>query len=155
MPALSLAGFADSLDEIMFDMVRVFIKRQPDELFKGKITMPQCFLMMFLKRQSESKMTDIARFLNVTTAAATGVVDRLVRGGYVTRVFDPQDRRIIKVKLSARGGDVVEKIIRQRRQMIMDIFGKVSQEDREQYLAILSRVHRVAKDRHGADISHA
>jgi DNA-binding MarR family transcriptional regulator len=155
MPELSLAGFADTVDEIMFDMVKAFIKRQPDELLKGKITMPQCFLMMFLKRQGEAKMTDIARFLNVTTAAATGVVDRLVKGAHLTRVFDPSDRRIIKVKLSAKGAQTVQKIVQQRRQMIMEIFGKISQDDREQYLAILSRVQQVAKEQGGGSSAHA
>jgi len=154
MTPISLAEFADSINELIPDIARVFSKRPSDELFKGKITLPQFFALSCLQKQGESKMTDIARFLSITTAAATGVVDRLVKGGYLTRVFDPQDRRIIKVKLSARGSDTVHKIIQQRREMIIDIFGKISQEDREQYLAILSRVHQVLKEQNNAGASH-
>jgi len=155
MPSLPLADFADSLDEIMADIVRAFMRQKSDELFKGKITMPQFFLMLFLKKQGESRMTDIARVLSVTTAAATGVVERLVKGGYVTRVFDPHDRRIIRVRLSPKGSATVHKVIEQRRQMIISIFGKVSQDDREQYLAILRRVHqKVLQEYNGTGASH-
>lgn len=145
MAAVSLSEFADSLDGIMFDIGRAFIRRQPDELYKGKISMPQFFLMMSLKKQGESKMTDIAHFLGVTTAAATGVVDRLVKGGYCTRVFDPQDRRIIKARLSLKGAGTVHNVIQQRRQMIIDIFGKISEKDRSDYLRILTQIQDILR----------
>ncbi|MDD5347379.1 MAG: MarR family transcriptional regulator [Candidatus Omnitrophica bacterium] len=151
----SLAEFADRINELIPDIARVFFKRPTDALFKGKITLPQFFVLCFLQKQGQMRMTDVARFLGVTTAAATGGVDRLVKGGYLTRVFDPKDRRIIKVKLSAKGSETVQKVIQQRRQMIMDIFGRLSDNDREQYLAILSRVHAVLTDQNRTQGAHA
>lgn len=140
MPSISLAEFADKLNELMPEMARSIIRRQSDELIKGKITLPQFFILNFLKKEGEQRMTDIARILNVTTAAATGLVDRMVKSGYATRVFDPQDRRIIRVKLSVKGIDVVQRVLSHRRRMIMDTFGKISQQEREDYLRILMRV---------------
>lgn len=143
MSSISLAEFADKLNELMPEMARSIIRRQSDELLKGKITLPQFFILNVLKKEDEQRMTDIARLLNVTTAAATGIVDRMVRSGYVTRVYDPQDRRIIRIRLSAKGAEVVQRIISHRRQMIMDTFGKISQQEREEYLRILMRVKDV------------
>jgi DNA-binding MarR family transcriptional regulator len=155
MSNISLSGFADVINEIVPDIARVFIRRQSDELFHGKITLPQFFILSYLQKQGELRMTDIARFLSVTTAAATGVIERLVRAAYVIRVFDPRDRRIIRVKLSAKGSDTVQKIMQQRRQMIMDIFGKISEGERQQYLAILTRIQQVLREQSEASSRHA
>ncbi len=93
-----------------------------------------------LNRVGESKMSALARFMRVTTAAMTGTVDRLVRGGYCLRQDDSKDRRIIKVKLSLRGTKLVKKINVQRREMIIKIFSKISEKDRLDYLRILTRI---------------
>ena len=85
-------------------------------------------------------MTDLARFMGVSTAAMTGIVDRLVRDGYAVRTFYPHDRRIIKVKLTTRGGELLRKVNQQRRQMLIKIFGRISETDRREYLRILMQI---------------
>jgi len=88
-------------------------------------------------------MTDLAGFMKVSTAAMTGVVDRLVRDAYALRVFDPQDRRIIKVRLTPKGAELIKRINRQKRNMIVNIFGKISDSERQDYLRILTRIQDV------------
>ena len=139
----SLLEFADKINQIMPEIFKKFIRRQTSELFKGKVTLPQLFILNFLDKEVQSRMTDLARFLNVTTAAATGIVDRLVKYGYVQRVYEPLDRRIIKIKLTSKGLELLKKINQQKRQMIIDIFGKISQVERQDYLRILMRIHDI------------
>jgi 5'-methylthioadenosine phosphorylase len=66
-----------------------------------------------------------------------------VRDGYIKRAYDPNDRRIVRVKLIARGSDLVEKINEQRRQMVIKIFGKISENDRNDYLRILMQIKNI------------
>jgi DNA-binding MarR family transcriptional regulator len=40
---------------------------------------------------------ELARFAGLTTGAATGIIDRLVKAGYAERVSDPNDRRRVLV----------------------------------------------------------
>jgi len=140
MDRISLSGFADKLADLMLGVWRAIVKREACELFKGKITLPQFVILNILYKEGETKMSDIARFLDVSTAAATGLVARLVKCGYLVRVYDPHDRRIIRIKLSAKGGELLKKTTQARREMIIDIFGRISQDDREAYLRILSQV---------------
>ena len=140
MPEVSLLEFADSMNEIMPVIIKEFARRQPDELYKGKITLPKMLVLDFLSKQGGSKMTDIARFMCVTTAAMTGIVDRLVRDAYAVRVYNPEDRRIIKIKLTPQGNTLVKKINQHRRQMVINIFGKLSEPDRREYLRILIQI---------------
>ena len=88
-------------------------------------------------------MTDLARFMTVSAAAMTGIMDRLVRDGYAARGYDTKDRRIIKAKLTLRGNDLVKRVGDQRKEMITNIFGKVSETDREDYLRILLKIKEI------------
>lgn len=143
MSQLSLTEFADKIHEIMPVIIREFARRQTDELYKGKVTLPQILILDFLDKKGESKMKDLAHFMGVSTAAMTGVVERLVKSGYAVRIFDPQDRRIIKIKTTSPGSKLVKKISQHRRQMIIRIFGKISESERQDYLKILMHIYEI------------
>lgn len=143
MARVSLSKFADQLSQVMPLIVKEFTRRQLGDLLKDKVTLPQLLIMSFLSIEGESKMTDMAHFMQVSTAAMTGAVDRLVRAGYCVRVDDPDDRRIIKIRLTQKGEDLVKKINQQRRQVIIKIFGKISEQDRGDYLRILTQIRDI------------
>lgn len=140
---MSIEAFADRVNDIMPAVFKEFAKRLTRELHKTKITLMQFFVLEFLNREGESKMTELAHFTNVTTAAMTGIVDRLVRDGYVERVYDNNDRRIVKVKLTQSGCSVANKICERRRHMVVKVFAKISEEERRQYLNILSHIRDI------------
>lgn len=137
MSNISLPEFADKLNEVMPAITREFLKKQSHELFSSRLTIPQLIVLNFLDKQGPSKMTDLAHFMEVSTAAMTGIVDRLVKYGYVVRLPQTEDRRIIKVGLSPKGEHLLKKVNIEKRQMIIRIFGKISQREREDYLNIL------------------
>lgn len=147
--SISLSAFADQVNEVMPVIAREVFRRQPGEFAKMKITMPQFAVLDLLAHQGQSRMTDIAHFMSVTTAAMTGIVERLVRDGYAARIHDPSDRRIVKVELTAKGKKLTETITDQRRKMIMDLFGKISQGEREEYLKILMHIRDHVAERRG------
>ena len=140
MDGLTLPEFADKVTEIMSVISREFYKQGPDGFYKMKITLAQLAVLEILARESAVRMTDLARFVNVTTAAMTGVVERLVRDGYAVRKSDDGDRRIIKVRPTAKGGRIVKEIAERRKKMFGKIYGVISQAEREEYLRILTLV---------------
>lgn len=143
MPDLTLSEFADKIEEVVPAVMRGFAKMQTNELFKGKITLPQFFILSHLYKQGESQMNELANVMEVTTAAVTGIVDRLVTSGYVMRLYNPKDRRVINIRLTQKGSDLVKRISRQRREVTREIFGKISKEERENYLAIMLHIRDV------------
>jgi len=150
MPQVSLSEFADRMGEFL-PMVMKEFGRRVIEIYKGKITLPQILIMEFLNKRGESKMTDIAQFMGVTTAAMTGIIDRLVKSGYVIRSHEPGDRRIVMIKPTAKGAGLAKKVHTQRKQMIMNIFGTISEKDRQDYLRIITQIHdNLVKGSHDA-----
>lgn len=132
----ALMEFADKVMEISRD----FMKYYAEEAYKVKLTLSQIAILDILSRNKESNMSDMARSMNVTTAAMTGIVDRLVRDGYVTRANDPADRRVIKTKLTSKGNTAVKSLLENKKRMITKIFGVLSQRERDEYLKILTRI---------------
>lgn len=135
-----LSEFADKVIEVMPVIMKEFLKQQTADFYKTKITLPQFAVIEALRMRGECKMTELARLINVTTAATTGIIDRLVKAGYVVRESDPKDRRVVDVKVTAKGIKIVDRAKEDRRQMIMKIFGVVSRSEREQYLGILMHI---------------
>jgi DNA-binding MarR family transcriptional regulator len=62
----------------------------------------QLKLCLALLRQSAS-MSEISREIGLSPSAVTQVSDRLERRGLVERVFQDEDRRVRKLKLTAKG----------------------------------------------------
>lgn len=134
---ISIEGFATKLNELMAVISRSFFRRQPGEFYKIKLTMPQFVILNFLSHHDGASMTDIAKFLNVTTAAVTGLADRLARDGYIKRVHDPKDRRVVKVFATDKGKKLVVSANNKHKETTMELFGKITQREREDYLKIL------------------
>ena len=70
-----------------------------------------------IARAREPSMKEVADDLKITSPGATMVVDKLVENGEIERVSDPDDRRIVRLKITARGRSTLKtgmKVIRQR-----------------------------------------
>jgi len=143
MTEASLRAFTDSLTEIIPVLMKGFARHQVSEFYRSQITLPQFLVLNFLGSSSEYKMKDLAHFMKVTTAAMTGIVDRLVRNGYVRRLDDSRDRRIIRVELTLKGRELLHRVKEQRRRLVIRIFGKLSEKDRQDYLRILKQIRNV------------
>lgn len=140
MASLTLEQFADAVSDIMPVLMREFARQGTAGFYKIKVTMPQYVLLRILSDRGESSMSDLASALSVTTAAMTGVVDRLVRDGYVIRASDPGDRRVVRVKLTARGTKVVDAIHDEHKRATMKVFEMLTSEERDVYLDILTKI---------------
>lgn len=143
MSELTLPAFADKLNELMPIIIKEFMRQQKSGFYKLKVTMPQFVILTFLDRQGALKMSDLARSMGVTTAAMTGIIDRLVRDRYAARTSELKDRRVIKIKVTPMGTRLVKNIQEERRKTCIDIFGRVSQHDREEYLRILTKIRDI------------
>lgn len=146
MSGMTLLECAKKINEVLPLVIKGLSQQQMNEFYKDKITMPQFLVLNFLNLQGDSRMTDMARFMQVSTAAMTGIIERLVRYGWALRVFDARDRRIIKVKLTVKGANLVRRLNQHRRQMIIKIFGKISEGERQAYLRILTKIKDILAD---------
>lgn len=77
------------------------------ELNRGNLSFPQFFLLTYLSSEDYLTMSAIAKKMGHSTAAATGLVDRLEKLGFVERVHAAEDRRKIMVRITNNGSTIV------------------------------------------------
>lgn len=93
---------------------------------------------------------ELARLLKVTTAASTGIVDRLAAHGHVTRVPHDQDRRRTQVVVTATGREEVLRRLLPMFRVLREIdasFTAAEREVVERYLRGATEAFRQVTDR--------
>lgn len=105
-----LRADAERLADIFTALQRCFILTLSKELARGNVSFPQYCLLGFLAHQPHLTMTEIAQKMGHTTAAATGLVDRLEKLGHVRRVHALEDRRKILVEITPSGTKLVGEV---------------------------------------------
>src|SRR6185436_8278182 len=114
-----LKSSAERLADIFIVLQRSFVLNLSKELVRGRLSFPQFLLLSFLVQEPEPlTMTEVARRMKHTTAAATGLVDRLEKLEFITRKHGPEDRRKVMVLITEKGHAMVQEI---RQDMIQNL----------------------------------
>ncbi len=100
---------AEMTDFLMLAQRSCFLDLSSD-LNKGRVSYAQLFLLGSLAEDGAMTMSEIAARMGHSTAAATGLVDRLQRLGYVERSHAEDDRRKILVEVTNEGRRLVSTI---------------------------------------------
>lgn len=75
------------------------------------------------------KMSDLSKITKTPKKQMTKVADRLVDQGLVERVYDPSDRRIVKLQLTERASSYIDNFLEQDGGYFKSILGQLEQED--------------------------
>src|SRR6187551_177864 len=120
-------------DFILFSQ-REFLLNLSKDLSRGNVSFAQFYLMNYLSTSRELTMTDIARKMGHSTAAATGLVDRLEKLGYVERMHAAEDRRKVMVQITRKGIDLVERIREDITSSLVNLMVDLDQTEQEALL---------------------
>ena len=81
-----------------------------ERLVRLGISMTQLHVMHLLERHGELPMSRLAEMLDVSLSAATGLVDRVEERGFVERIRVPSDRRVVLVRVTPTGQQMLEEV---------------------------------------------
>jgi DNA-binding MarR family transcriptional regulator len=93
------AGTASDALSAMDDLIATNIVAQQEFARNLGLSVTDLICFAYVLQAPDSPVTagDLAARAHVTTGAVTGVLNRLERGGFVTRRQDPADRRRVRV----------------------------------------------------------
>jgi DNA-binding MarR family transcriptional regulator len=132
------------LVDISIVLQRSFLAWMTGQLGPGRVSLTQFMLLSILAKQGNSTMSQLAVQMRHTTAATTGLVDRLVEGGMVARTEDLEDRRKVMVKITLQGQDVVERIRMKMCNNLKNVCDALGSEDSRAWMRIYRRLHEVS-----------
>lgn len=88
------------------------------------------------------RLTDLSDRLLIRPPSVTGVVDRLERGGLVVRDGSPLDMRAKQVALTAKGRELVERVLAVHSRQIDAVLGVLNPAEQTDLHRLLARLER-------------
>lgn len=110
------------------------------EALGQEFSFSQAMILQALMMQKESRMNDLARFLGLTKANASGLVDRLVKKGLIARRQGKDDRRVVIVRLTAKGQKVARGLAKVQRHGLTKMMQRVRQQDLKVFIETLEQM---------------
>ena len=119
----------DRLADFVLFTQRSCILNLSSKLSRGNVSFPQFFLLAYLSSEDYLTMSDIAKKMGHSTAAATGLVDRLEKLSYVERVHAAEDRRKIMVRITQKGTELVVRMRGEIASNLSDVLAEMDEEE--------------------------
>lgn len=94
------------------------------------LSMPQFSILMQLHHKGACGVSDISDRFDITNAAASQLVEKLVQSGYLERAEDPSDRRAKVLNLTARGQALIERGNLERHRWMDDLVKTLSAQEK-------------------------
>ena len=130
----------EKLADIFTVLQRRFILNLSKELSRGKVSFAQYFLLGYLVQQKFLTMSEIAKKMGHTTAAATGLIDRLENLGYARRAHAVDDRRKIQVQITERGVALVSQIRADMVNNLCKVMEVLNPDEQKMWLQIYEKI---------------
>jgi DNA-binding MarR family transcriptional regulator len=119
------------------------------------LSMPQFSVMMQLHHRGNCAIGDISERFDITNAAASQLVDKLVQSGFIKREEDPQDRRAKMLNLTDKGKDLIQRGIEERYRWVDQLSSKLTVEERDQVTDALNIMTRAAQELEAEPVQEA
>lgn len=102
---------------------------------------PQVRILFFVARKKEgASVKYLAEMLDVTPGAVTQFVDALVEKDLVRREEDPDDRRILRIKLTGIAESKFEQFRKDYSTAVSHVFETLSDKEIKQLISLLAKI---------------
>jgi MarR family transcriptional regulator, organic hydroperoxide resistance regulator len=114
-------------------MFRTLIKAITQEWNKRggdfNLSFPQFKMLHMLNATGTHTVSQLAEALGITSAAITGITDRLVTEGFVNRERGENDRRVVNISITDQGREIISQVTERQKEMLEGIFDQLHEED--------------------------
>ena len=120
-----------------------------DAWMELNLTIPQLKSLFFIANWGSTNFTKLASALEVTPSNVTGIVDRLVEQGLVSRQENPEDRRMLMLRVTDKGEAIIANLRERRASHISEILAQLSLEELNSVFKGLTLLVQAAEAREG------
>jgi DNA-binding MarR family transcriptional regulator len=114
----------------------------PSQLIKVDLTSSQIKVIVSFYHQKTFTMAELSKTHGVSFSTMTSMVDRLLQNGLLERQRDEVDRRIVLVRLSAKGKKMVDYLMKARRQNLEKFLCELTQDEVREFVKSIENVAR-------------
>jgi len=129
------------IEELLRNVGTILKKRGRDILSNFDITPPQLDALLVLREFGELTMGELCQKMYLACSTATDLIDRMERNGLIERVRDTADRRVIRLKVLAKGSSVIDEVLEARRGYLATILAEIDVADKERLIQSLEQLN--------------
>ncbi len=108
------------------------------------LSMPQFSILMQLHYKGTCGLSQVSERFDISAAAASQLVEKLVQSELIERVEDPSDRRAKSLSLSKKGTHLVERGIQERYRWMDELTNMINAEERVKVVEALELLTEAA-----------
>jgi DNA-binding MarR family transcriptional regulator len=136
----------DQISHVQRGLSRAFAQDRSLPLLASTLTMQQLKVIMLLSFRDSASGQEIAGVLGVGLGTVTGIVDRLVAQGLVTRFEDPHDRRVRRVGLTEQGRRLTQELMDSGDSALERIIERLDTETLRSMVTVMSKLEMAAAE---------
>jgi DNA-binding MarR family transcriptional regulator len=123
------AQLISKIIELQQQLSRALRQHEPDAWLGLNLTIAQLKSLFFIAREGSVNFRKLASALGVTPADTTGLVDRLVAQGLVSRTENPEDRRMLLLRATGKGEALVANLRETTMSRVSDVLARMSENE--------------------------
>lgn len=112
-----------------------------EDLRKYDSTPSQFGILLNLSEENLIPMSELSRQAACVNSNITSIISRMEEKGLVQRNQDQRDRRIVKVKLTEKGKELIEQTLPAHYQFLKNLLEFYNEEELEQLYKLLSKFY--------------
>ncbi len=138
---LSLTEFAARAQRLTYQLVKSYELCDRVCLTQHSVTAAQGYTLLTLPRAGTMTMNELSAAMGLASSTMTRMADHLVHKGLVYRQSDYEDRRVVRVGLTAQGQAVQRTLEQAQQELLTSALADVHEDERPAILRALEQVN--------------
>ena len=110
-----------------------------DGLTRSEYELLVMLVMRLGKDNDALTVTEISALLQITPAGVTHLINPLEETGYIERRQDPNDRRIVRVRLTNKGTQVAQALVAEVQDHLVGLVNHLGEEDSRTLIRLMAK----------------
>ena len=138
---------AETLADLTLGLVGCCQRKQERIAERAHLSLSEFKCLRAFREDPELSVKDIAQRMSLTSSRLTRIIDGLVKKRYVTRHIDPQDRRIINVRLTRQGETIARKVSNDCTHVYEQVLETIDPKHHKQIIAAVDQLWEALQQR--------
>ena len=109
-----------------------------DGLTRSEYELLVVLVMIIADDKKALTVTEISNLLQITPAGVTHLINPLEEAGFIERLQDPNDRRVVLIGLTKKGTEVAEGLIVDVQEKLIGLVNYLGEEDSKTLIRLMS-----------------
>lgn len=136
------------VDQVLEAIIYLYTesRRITKELAKrADLTGPQLTVVKLLEQFGDLSLSELSDRIRAQNSTVTGIIDRMERENLVTRERSKEDRRVVYIKLTAKGRELAREIPIEPMEIFKGALESLSAQEMRDLMRIMSKLARRVK----------